>query len=49
MGAKSCPIVNEASNVIGGMSKGDHATAIKNAGLLGLYGVAGTSGSGKVA
>ena len=28
IGAKSCPIVNEASNMIGGISKGDRATAL---------------------
>ena len=49
MGAKACPIVNEASNVISGISQGDHATALKNAGLLGLYGVAGKAGGSKVA
>lgn len=49
MGAKSIPIVNEASNIINGVSNGNQATAIKNAGLLGLYGVAGASSSAKVA
>ena len=49
MGASACPIVNEASNVINGITQGDRATAIKNAGLIGLYGIAGASGTGKVA
>ena len=44
MGGKSCPIVNEASNVISGIKKGDNATAIKNAGLLGLYAATGAAG-----
>ena len=49
LGAKSCPLVNEASNVINGISKGDRATAVVNAGLLGLYGVSGEGGSSKIA
>ena len=49
MGAKACPIVNEASNVINGIAQGDRATAIRNAGLIGLYGIAGASGTAKVA
>ena len=48
MGAKACPIVNEAVNAINGIAQGDAGKAASNVGLLGLYAVPGSGAGSKV-